>query len=169
MLLLALNTSISRQDLCRVGWQHASQTEGGARIAYRRAKTSVAADLPILPDLAEELAKVPKDRLLFLTQDARHIGYMPETFDNWFRGRCKEAKVPGSLHGLRKAGVARLADAGATNWEIASFLAHKHTKQADTYTKKANRAKLADSGFAQLASVSTLSDALDGKAGKSHE
>lgn len=169
VLLLALNTGMSRQDLCRVGWQHVSQKNGTARIAYKRAKTSVAADLPILPELAEELSKVAKDRMLFITQDARPVGYKPETLGNWFRARCEEAKVPGSLHGLRKAGATRLADAGASNWEIASYLAHKDTKQADTYTKKANRSKLADSGFAKLAIVSNLSNELDRKAGKTYE
>jgi len=164
VLLLALNTGMARQDLCRAGWQHVSHREGRARIAYKRAKTSVAADLPILPELAEELAALPKDRLLFVTQDARPIGYKPETLGNWFRDRCAEAKVPGSLHGLRKAGATRLADAGATNWEIASYLAHKDTKQADIYTKKANRAKLADSGFAKLDNVSNFPGSLDRKA-----
>ena len=161
-MLLALNTGMSRQDLCRVGRQRVN--EAGERIAYKRAKTAVAADLPILSELAAELMHVPKDRMLFITQDARPIGYKPETLGNWFRDRCAEANVPGSLHGLRKAGATRLADAGASNWEIASYLAHKDTKQADTYTKKANRAKLADSGFAKLTSMSNPSGELDKEA-----
>lgn len=169
VMLLALNTGMSRQDLCRVGWQHVTQGVQGWRIAYKRGKTSVAADLPILPELEVELDRVPRDRLLFVTQDARPIGYKPETLGNWFRDRCTEAKVPGSLHGLRKAGATRLANAGASNWEIASYLAHKDTKQADTYTKKANRSKLADSGFAKLSSVSNFSEALDRKSGKANE
>ncbi|MCA3437095.1 MAG: tyrosine-type recombinase/integrase [Rhodobacter sp.] len=169
VLLLALNTGMARTDLSRVGWQHVTLKDGRARIAYKRAKTSVAADLPILPELAEELANLPKDRLLFVTQEARPIGYIPETLGNWFRQRCIEAQVPGSLHGLRKAGATRLADAGATNWEIASYLAHKDTKQADMYTKKANRAKLADSGFAKLGNVSNFPSALDRKAGNDDE
>lgn len=169
VLLLALNTGMSRADLCRVGWQHVTQKGGRAGIGYKRAKTSVAADLPILPELAEELAALPKDRPLFIMQDAKPIGYKPETLGNWFRDRCAEAKVPGSLHGLRKAGAARLADAGASNWEIASYLAHKDTKQADTYTKKANRSKLADSGFAKLENVSNSPTMLDRKAENSDE
>jgi integrase len=115
MLRLALNTGMVRTDLCRVGWQHVTYKDGRSRIAYKRAKTSVAADLPILPELGEELANLPKDRLLFITQDAKPIGCKPETLGNWFRDRCAEAKVPGSLHGLRKAGATRLADAGAMN------------------------------------------------------
>lgn len=169
VLMLALNTGMARADLCRVGWQHVSQKDGRARIAYKRAKTAVEADLPILPELAEELARLPKDRLLFITQDAKPVGYKPETLGNWFRDRCREAGVPGSLHGLRKAGATRLADAGATNWEISAFLAHKDTKQSDTYTKKANRSKLADSGFDKLGNVSNFPTALDRKAGKANE
>ncbi|WEF25255.1 hypothetical protein PXD02_04760 [Paracoccus sp. S3-43] len=70
------------------------------------------------------------------------------------------------MHGLRKAGATRLADAGASNWEIASYLAHKDTKQADTYTKKANRSKLADRAFAKLQTMSNLSATLDMKEAK---
>lgn len=165
VLLLALNTGMARQDLTRVGWQHVK----AGRIAYRRAKTSVAADLPILPDLAEELARIPADRLLFIVQDERPVGYKPETLGNWFRERCIEAGVPGRLHGLRKAGAVRLADAGASDWEIASYLAHTDTREASTYAKKANRAKLADSGFAKMLNVSNLSAALDKKAKKPNE
>lgn len=155
VLLLALNTGMSRQDLCRVGWQHVSRKAGVGRIAYKRMKTSVAADLAV------ELANVPTDRLLFVTQDARPIGYKPETLGNWFRDRCAEAKVPGSLHGLRKAGATRLADAGASDWEIASYLAHADTTQAKVYTRKANRSALGDSGFAKLQTMSNRKAALD--------
>lgn len=164
VLLLALNTGMSRTDLCRVGWQHISVQDGRQRIAYKRAKTSVAADLPILPELAEELARLPRDRILFVTQYGRPVPYTPESLGNWFRDRANEAGCPGSLHGLRKAGATRLANAGATNWEIASYLAHKDTKQADTYTKKANRGKLADSGFAKLETMSNSIHSLDRKA-----
>lgn len=163
VLLLTLNTGMSRPDLCRVGWQHVSAKSNRGGLAFNRARTSVAADLPILPDLAAELVKVSKDRLLLITQDARPVGYKPETLGDRFRDRCAEAKVRGSLHGLRKAGATRLADAGASSWEIASSLAHKATKQADTYAKKANRSKLADSGFAKLQTVSNFSAASDMK------
>ena len=164
-LLLALNTGMARQDLCRVGWQHVKD----GRIAYKRGKTSVSADLPILPELAEELAMLPTDRLLFITLEGRATGYKTSTLGNWFHDRCQEAKVPGSLHGLRKAGATRLADAQATEWEIASYLAHKDTKLAAVYTRKANRSKLADSGFAKLGNVSNLIPVLDSKAAKANE
>ena len=167
VMLLALNTGMARQDLARVGRQHVK----AGRIAYRRHKTAVAADMPILPELAEELRHVPKDRLLFVTQDKSDKPYAVASLGNWFRDRCAEAGVPGSLHGLRKAGATRLADAGASEWEIASYLAHSDTTQAAVYTKKANRARLADSGFAKLnaVKVSNLPGELGKKEGKSNE
>lgn len=167
VMLLALNTGMARQDLARVGRQHVK----AGRIAYRRHKTAIAADMPILPELAEELRHVPRDRLLFVTQDKSDKPYAVASLGNWFRDRCAEAGVPGSLHGLRKAGATRLADAGASEWEIASYLAHSDTTQAAVYTKKANRARLADSGFAKLnaGKVSNLSDELDRKEGKANE
>lgn len=43
-----------------------------------------------------------------------------------------------------------MAEAGATEWEIASSLAHKDTKMAAFYVRKANRGKLADRGMGRL-------------------
>ncbi|OLS51886.1 tyrosine-type recombinase/integrase [Rhodovulum sulfidophilum] len=168
VMLLALNTGMARQDLACVGRQHIKK-EG--RIEYRRHKTSVAADLPILPELAEELRHVPRDRMLFVAQDNSDKPYAVASLGNWFRDRCVEANVPGSLHGLRKAGATRLADAGASEWEIASYLAHTDTTQAAVYTKRANRARLADSGSAKLRAVkmSNLSEGLDGNGRKANE
>ena len=149
--LLALNTGMSRQDLCRAGWQDVSGWDGPApRITYRRGKTGQAADMPILPELAEELARLPRDRLLFLTHGPRNLPYKPETLGNWWQDQRKAAGVPGSLHGLRKAGATRLANVGAGDREIMAFLAHATPKEGATYTKKADRARLADIGMAKL-------------------
>ena len=160
VMMLALNTGMARQDLVRVGWQHVRN----GRIAYQRHKTSVCADMPILDDLARELDRLPRDRMLFVTHGRDHRPYTPASLGNWFRDRCREAGVPGSLHGLRKAGATFLANAGATEWEIASFLAHTDTSQVREYTKKANRSRLTDSGFAKLpeGKMSNFSESLDG-------
>ncbi|NJM81215.1 MAG: tyrosine-type recombinase/integrase [Tabrizicola sp.] len=153
-LLVALNTGMARQDLCGAGRHMISIRDGQMRIAYARGKTSVAADLPVLPELAEEIARLPPDQNLFITRENSLLPYKVTSFGNWFRKRCKEAGVPGSIHGLRKAGATRLADAGASEWEIASYLAHADTTQARTYTRKANRARLADSGFEKVRKLS---------------
>lgn len=164
--LLALNTGMARQDLTRIGWQNIK----AGRISYRRGKTGVGADLPILAELAEELRHVPTDQLLIVTH-GKGLPYKPETLGNWFRDQCKAAGVPGSLHGLRKAGATRLANAGATPDEIRAYLAHATNKEGSTYTGKADRSRLADSGLAKLESpkseqnLSNLSQKLDKEAG----
>lgn len=160
-ILVALNTGMARQDLCGAGRHMISVRDCKLRIAYARGKTSVAADLPILPELAEEIAKLPVEQNLFVTQEGSLLPYKVTSFGNWFRKRCQEAGVPGSIHGLRKAGATRLADVGASEWEIASYLAHADTTQARVYTRKANRSKLADSGFEKLGKLSNSPEKLD--------
>lgn len=160
--LLALYTGMARQDIARIGWQ--SIKDG--KIAYRRGKTGIDANIPIMPELAAELAHVPKGQMLIVTHGAG-LPYKPETLGNWFRDQCKAAGVPGSLHGLRKAGATRLADVGATPDEIRSFLAHLTNKEGSTYTAKADRTRLAASGMAKLTrakdeqNLSNLSNKLD--------
>lgn len=145
-LTLMLCTGAARQDVIRLGRQNVKD----GRISYSRGKTGVKADLPILPELAEELTLLTGGVMLFLTHSGDRP-YKPETFANWFKDRCKEAGLPHcSSHGLRKAGAVRLAEAGATEYEIMSFLAHKTPAEAATYTKAAGRRKLADAGMAKL-------------------
>ena len=75
----------------------------------------------------------------------------PESFGNWFRERCTEAGLPHcSAHGLRKAGARRLAEAGASEFEVMAFLAHRTAQEASRYVAKANRATLTTSGLAKL-------------------
>lgn len=163
VMMLALNTGMSRQDLCRAGRNNID----GDLIAYRRGKTREWAYIQILADLAHELSGI-RDRLLFVTHGADHRPYKPETLGNWFRDRCKEAGVPGSLHGLRKAGATRLADEGADPREIMTFLGHANEHLGALYTKKQDRRKAARRSGERL-NVSNLSDELDKRKGISNE
>lgn len=162
-ILIALNTGMARQDLCDSNRGMLRVKNGKLRIQYARGKTGVAADLPVIPGLEEELMRLPPNQHLFLPKDDLREPYKVTSFGNWFRDRCREAGVPGSIHGLRKAGATRLADVGASDWEIASYLAHTDTTQAAEYTKAANRSKLADSGFEKLRKLSNSSEKLDGQ------
>lgn len=145
--LLMMNTGAARQDVIRLGWQNIE----GDRIRYRRHKTDIGGDYPILPELADELRHVPFGRMLFLTHGEGRP-YKPETFGNWFADQCREADLPDECraHGLRKYGATRLAEAGATEWQVAAFLGHKDTREARRYVEKANRVKMAAAGLALL-------------------
>ena len=122
----------------------------GGRITFRRAKTTVAVDLPLLPELEHELALLPAPQMVLLARNDGETAYAVESFGILFRRWCNEAGVPGSAHGLRKAGARRLAEAGATEFEVMSFLGHASAKEASRYVAAANRATLADSGMAKL-------------------
>jgi hypothetical protein len=54
-----------------------------------------------------------------------------------------------------------LGDNGGTELEIQAFLGHRTPDEARTYTKRANRAKLGDSGMAKRANVSNPVTRLD--------
>lgn len=151
-MLLVLSTGAARQDVIRLGWQNVRN----GRIAYRRGKTGQAADLPILPELWQEIDRLPRNVMLFLHHGAGR-SYKPESFANWFKDQCVAAGLPHcSTHGLRKAGATRLAEHGATEFEIMAFLAHKTPHEAATYTKAAGRARLADGGMSKLPSFHGL-------------
>lgn len=160
-ILIALDTGMARQDLYGSNRDMLRVKDSKLRIEYARGKTGVAADLPVIPELEEELLRLPPEQHLFLPKDDLREPYKVTSFGNWFRDRCREAGVRGSIHGLRKAGATRLADVGASDWEIASYLAHTDTTQASVYTKAANRSKLADSGFEKLGKLSNSPGKLD--------
>jgi len=78
-----------------------------------------------------------------------------ESFGTWFRVACKKAGVPGRAHGLSKAGATRVADAGATEYELMALYGWDNPRTAAIYTRKANRIKLAQSGSDKRAKART--------------
>ena len=162
-LELLLGTGASRHDAAAL----TRAIIRGGQIAYRRGKTGQAVDLPILPEVARELALLPTTQMVLLARNDGKKGYAVESFGILFRRWCNEAGLPGcSAHGLRKAGARRLAEAGATEFEVKSFLGHATAKEASRYVAAANRATLADSGMAKLGgktrtNVSNLPKRLD--------
>ena len=162
-LELLLGTGAARQDAAGLTRRNIR----GGRLCYRRGKTGQEVDLPILPELAEELAHLPPDQMMLLAHGTQGKGYGAASLGNWFRERCVEAGLPHcTAHGLRKAGARRLAEHGATEFEIMSFLAHASAREASRYVAAANRARLTSSGMAKLGAnpeqiLSNLSERLD--------
>lgn len=153
VFMLAMNTGAARQDI-------AAMTRGNlssGRISYRRGKTEIGGDYAIMPELAVELAHLPEGQMMLVAHGAKALPYKAETLGNWFRTVCDAAGLPHcSLHGIRKGQATAIADEGGTEFEVMSFLAHASPKEAATYTKKAGRAKLADSGLARTKKERTL-------------
>jgi integrase len=116
-------------------------------LSIRRQKTGVAIDIPVLPELQVELDRVPAgEQLTFLTTEAGKKPFTPAGFGNWFRARCNEAGLSHcSAHGLRKAAATRLAEAGATELQLMAWFGWTSIREAERYTKAADRKRLAQS------------------------
>jgi integrase len=144
-LELGLYTGASRVDIVQLGPGHI--VDGMLR--YNRSKTSELVVVPVHPALAEALALLPPQQRWFLMHDRRP--YTPESVGNWFAARAAEAGVTGgTLHGLRKAMATQLAHAGCSEKQIAAYLGHRSTRQAEIYTRKADKGLLAADAFRAL-------------------
>ncbi|NDV52150.1 tyrosine-type recombinase/integrase [Salipiger sp. PrR003] len=135
---IALGTGAARQDVARMG---AANVRGGA-IVYSRGKTGGRVELPLalLPDLAAELGRKQQWGEVFVTKpDGKP--YAISSFGNWFRDCIAAAGLPAwcSIHGLRKHGATRLAERGATEWQVMAFLGHSSPHEARRYVAEANR------------------------------
>lgn len=161
---LALGTGAARQDVARMGPMN---VKGGA-IWYVRGKTGGRVELPLalLPDLAKELATRNRITDTFVTH-GKGKPYAVASFGNWFRDQINAAGLPGecSLHGLRKHGATRLAERGATEFQIAAFLGHETTHEARRYVAAANRVTMASDALRLLQNDENLSN-LEGRLGK---
>lgn len=142
---LLLYTGLRRGDVVTLGKQHVRN--GVAML--RTEKTGEPVAIPILPQLAASIAAGPCGDLAFIAGD-RGKPMAKESFGNWFRGACRAAGVPGSAHGLRKAGATRAANAGATEHELMALYGWSEPRTAAIYTRKANRQKLAAQASAKI-------------------
>jgi integrase len=103
-------------------------------------------EFPILTPLRDAIeaydAAGNERHLLYLTT----LGGKPFAdahLSGWFSARCKEAGLTGlSAHGIRKFGATRAAEAGATDWQLKAMFGWEASKQAELYTRKANRMRM---------------------------
>ena len=117
-----------------------------------------------MPYLVAEIVQLPPSTSVFLTH-GKGRAYTVVSFGNWFGDQCSAAGLPDRCraHGLRKHGTTELAEAGANEFQIMAFLAHKSTREALRYVRTAQRRKLASDALAlaRTKNVSNLSDWLD--------
>jgi len=148
-LELLLNTGQRRGDVVLMGRQHLSSQA----IRIRQSKTGQWVEVPIMAELAAELAQVPPGQMTFL--EVHGAPRTPGGFYNSFSDWRAEAGLPAGLspHGLRKACGVRLAEVGCTDHELMAVLGHRTIAQVQIYTKEANRKKMAQSAMAKFAQI----------------
>jgi integrase len=109
----------------------------------RTEKTGIEVTAPLLPEVQASLAACKLGELTFLATEHGHP-FAKAGFGNWFRDVCLAAKVPGTAHGLRKAGASRAAERGASEAQLnALFGWGDGSNEGRTYVRKANRARMA--------------------------
>ena len=146
-LRLLLYTGQRRGDVIHMGRQHV----GGQTISVNQSKSlgQTRLELPIMPPLAEELAKIPPGQLTFIqTREGRPM--TAAGFGNWFAASAKAAGLPNhsSAHGLRKAISRRLAEAGCSPAQIKAVTGHKGLAEVALYTAAADQKRLAKDAMA---------------------
>jgi len=107
-------------------------------------KTGAELYLPILPELAQAMKAYPAKGLALIgAENGRPM--TRAGLSQMMRAAIKEAGLPAKCvsHGLRKAGMRRLAEEGATEKQIAAWSGHKTLREIERYTKAADQRRLA--------------------------
>jgi integrase len=151
---LLLFSGVRRGDLVRLGRQHAR--DGWLRFVPNktRYKRHTISEKPILPQLADIIAKSPTGDLTFLVTEYGKP-FTAAGFGGWFAARCDEAGVRGRAHGLRKAGATIAAENGATVHQLMAIYDWTTIAQAQKYIEAVNRKRLAGEGMALLGRAGT--------------
>jgi len=146
-LSLLICTGLRRSDVVRLGRQHIRH----GTMSIKTSKTGAQVDLPILSELQVELDLAPVG-MTFLVSP-RGVPFSPDSFGFWFRQRCTEAGLKGlSPHGLRKLAATRLAEHGATAHELMAVFGWSTLREAERYTRAADRKALARGVMSKLRS-----------------
>jgi integrase/recombinase XerD len=121
------------------------------RIRIERAHGSLDVDIPITPELRAACDAMPKAHLTYIvtTHSKPRSKYgLGNDFAKW----ATDAGLPKRcrLHGLKKGGMRRLAEAGTTSHELMAISGHKTLSEVERYTRDADRKRLATSGMAKL-------------------
>jgi hypothetical protein len=160
-LEVLLQTGHARSDVVRMGDQYVRN----GRLSMARKKTGTEFSIKLLPELVAELALHRRDgavsSMVWLTTERGTPFGSAASFGNWFAARCREARVPGRAHGLRKASAIRLALLGATPYELMAWHGWKSIKEAQDYVEQANKMKLADNAADRLISGTKIVSAAD--------
>ena len=157
-LALLLYTMQRRSDAIPMGRQHLSDClderlrAQGVRhmLSIRQQKTGKPLVLPVRPNLQAVIDATPSEHLTFLTT-ATGGPYGGNYFSESFREWCDAAGLPErcKVHGLRKAGLRRGAEAGWSANELAAWGGHASLREVERYTRAADQARLARNALAK--------------------
>ncbi len=149
-LALALYTGQRRSDLVQFGKQHIRDGWLVFTQHKGRNRNPVRMEIPIIPELQSVIDQTPTGDLTFLVTTFNRP-FTSNGFGNRFRKWCDDAGLPQcSVHGLRKAAAARLAELGCTEQEIMAITGHRTSKEVTRYTRAASQKTRAQSALERL-------------------
>jgi integrase len=142
----ALETTSRRGEVVRLGPQHVRN----GRIRIERTHGSKDVDIPMSEELQAACAAMPKVHLTYIVTaygKPRSKFGLGNDFAEW----ATDAGLPARcrLHGLKKGGMRRLAEAGGTAHELMAISGHKTLTEVQRYTVDANMKLLVDSVMAK--------------------
>ena len=142
----ALETVSRRGEIVRLGPQHVRN----GRIRIERTHRSRDVDFTMPPELQAACDAMPKAHLTFIhtaTGKPRSKAGLGLDFARWATAaglppRCR-------LHGLKKAGMVRLAEDEVTTHQLMAISGHKTLSMVQHYTEATDKKRLADQGMAK--------------------
>ena len=142
-LALAFYTGQRKSDLIVMGPHQVVHRDGVAEIMLtqkkNRERKPVTLAIPLHPELQSILDATTIGSTSFLITEFGRP-FSEGGFGNRFRKWCDEAGLKGlSVHGLRKAAAAKLAEAGCTEQEIMAITGHRSSKEVIRYTRSADQ------------------------------
>jgi integrase len=142
-MALHLYTGARGSDVRQFGPQHVKD----GRFAFSQQKTGGWVDIPVMAELARELALAPKDALAFILTEYGRT-FSQKGYGNWFNAKCRDAGlVDRTAHGIRGGAATIAANNGATVHQLMAMFGWISESMAIRYTRAADRKRLADSGM----------------------
>jgi|tagenome__1003787_1003787.scaffolds.fasta_scaffold20988526_12 integrase len=148
MLDVYCYTGLRRGDAARVGPGHVHNNT--ITLATEKSQGQTVVHLPMLAALKATLAAGPTGKQSFIAKDDG-LPYTKESLGNAFKDACVAAGILNkSAHGLRKAAATRAAENGATAHELMAIFGWVDIKEAEIYTRAADRKRLAAGSMNKL-------------------
>lgn len=134
---MLLHIGSRRGDLVDLGKQHLR----GNILSFKTNKTRSIVTVE-LPQYVLDLIEKTKTGDLHFIVTSHGKPFSKAGFGNWFGEAARKANIEKNAHGVRKLAATIAADEGATAHELMSQFGWASPKQAEVYTRGADRAKL---------------------------
>jgi integrase len=154
-LALGLYTAQRRSDVVCFGKQN---IKNGV-LTFRQKKTGTTLAIPVHAELAKIIAASATGDLTLLVTNRGRV-FSGNGFNDAFRDWCNEAELPTTcvFHGLRKAALTQLAEAGCSVHEIQAISGHKNLKEVEHYTRAVDQARLARAAMERIGNNGVKND-----------